>query len=364
MKFRIKYADQVVGAFALLALAALGAALIFIGLNQRWFAKNYHFRSEFDSASSLSPGTAIHLKGFVIGKISKTRINRANTIDVDFFIYDTYIDKVKEFSVLELAVSPIGLGSSLLFHPGRGSLVLPEGAFVYRADSEIGQTVIAADLVDIPVKDDTISRLFSSLNPLLENANKTVLGLNKTVAEMNMALRGEGTGALAGTLRGVESSVASLDRTLAAVGEDVPPIIREADATLKSVNEIASKVDLILGDVKELTASLARPGGAIDALVDPKGSVKTLLDDDNALYDRINALLDQVASTMSSVESISRRVNNEMPGLSVMLSEGKTTLVKVQDVLEGLKNNPLLKGGIPERKSQDTLFRSMRDEEF
>jgi phospholipid/cholesterol/gamma-HCH transport system substrate-binding protein len=364
MKFRIKYADQVVGAFVLLALLALGLTLILIGMNQRWFAKNYHFRSEFSSASNLDAGMAIRLKGFVIGKISTLKLNESNGIDVDFYIYDTYYEKVKEFSVLELTVSPIGLGASLLFHPGRGTLVLPEGSFVYRADSEIGKTVVAADLVDIPVKDDTISRLFSNLNPLLEKTNKTMDTVDKTISELRMSLRGEGTGALAGTMRGVESSIASLDRTLGSVGEKVPSIMSEVDTTLKSVNAIAAKVDGITDDLKRLTAALSEPGGAVDALLDPKGSIKTLLDDDNALYNRINALLDQVASTMSNVDSISRRVNNEMPGLSVMLSEGKSTLVKAQDVLEGLKNNPLLKGGIPERKSQDTLFRSMRDEEF
>lgn len=364
MKFRIKYADQVVGAFMLLALVALGATLILIGTNQRWFAKNYHFRSEFASASNLDAGMAIRLKGFVIGKVSKLGLNPNNSIDVDFYIYDTYYDKVKEFSVLELTVSPIGLGTALLFHPGRGSLTLPEGSFVYRADSETGRTVIAADLVDIPVKDDTISRLFSNLNPLLEKTAKTMDDVDRTVAELRMSLRGEGSGALAGTLRGVQSSVASLDRTLGSVGDKVPPIIAEVDDTMKSVNRIAAKVDGITDDLKKLSDALSRPGGAVDALVNPKGSIKTLLDDDNALYDRINALLDQVASTMTNVDSISRRVNNEMPGLSVMLSEGKATLVKAQDVLEGLKNNPLLKGGIPERKSQDTLFRSMRDEEF
>ncbi len=364
MKFRVKYADQVVGTFILAALTALGVSLILIGVNQRWFAKNYHFRSEFASASSISPGTSIHLKGFVIGKISAVRINSKNGIDVDFYIYDTYYSKVKEFSILELNVSPIGLGSTLVLHPGRGSLVLPEGSFVYRADSEAGRIVVEADLADIPQKDDTLTRLFSNLNPLLENTNKTIVNVNKTIVDLNMALRGEGTGALAGTMRGVESSVGSLNQTLVAVREDVPTLLSEVNVVLASVKGITEKVDGMSADLKQTTAAFADPTGIVTRLLDPKGSVKTILDDDNALFDKINALLAQVNSTMTNVDSISRRLNNEMPGVSLMLAEGKTTLVKAQDVLEGIKNNPLLKGGIPERQTQESLFRSMRDQEF
>jgi phospholipid/cholesterol/gamma-HCH transport system substrate-binding protein len=364
MKFRIKYADQVVGGFVLLALAAFGMALIFIGLNQRWFAKNYYFRSEFDSASSISPGTAIHLKGFAIGKISSVRLNAKNGADVTFYVYDTFYDRIKEFSVLELSVSPIGLGSSLLLHPGRGSLTLPEHSFVYRSDSEAGRTIIDEDLVDIPRKDDTITRLFSTLNPMLENANKTIVNVNKTVTELNLALRGEGSGALAGTLRGVESSVGSLNKTLIAVREDVPPILAEAEDAMASVKAISAKVDGIASDLKETSAAFRDPTGIVTKLLDPKGSVKTILDDDNALYRKVNELLAQANGTMKNLDDISRRLSNEMPGISVLLSEGKTTLVKAQDVLEGLKNNPLLKGGVPERQSQESLFRSMRDEEF
>ena len=39
-----------------------------------------------------------------------------------------------------------------------------------------------------------------------------------------------------------------------------------------------------------------------------------------------------------------------MPSIAVTIDEGRTAIKQAQDVLTGLKNNPLLKGGIPERR--------------
>lgn len=371
MKLRIKYADQVVGAFILLSILALALALIFIGLNQRWLAKNYRFKSEFLSGSGISPGTSISFHGFSIGKIESIKLNRRNTVDVTFYIYDTYYEKVKEFSILELSVSPIGLGSSLLFHQGRGGTTLPEGSFIPRASSSEARAIIENGLVEIPPKDDTITRLLSNVNPLLENANEAVVTLNKTLTEVNYALAGEGSGPVAKILRNADEAVGSLNATMGAVRQDVPVIMAEVDGIMgrvdgimTQVSDVMTRVDSITGDVKELTAAVADPTGLVPKLLDPKGSIKTILDDDDALFNRITGLLDDVKSTMASVDSITRRLNNEMPGISVLLTEGKATLVKAQDVLEGLKNNPILKGGIPERKDQEALFRSLRDKEF
>jgi len=69
MKFKIRYADQIVGFFVILSLLAFGTVLILLGVNQRWFAKDYYFRSVFSSSANIAPGTPILMKGFQVGKI-------------------------------------------------------------------------------------------------------------------------------------------------------------------------------------------------------------------------------------------------------------------------------------------------------
>ena len=56
--------------------------------------------------------------------------------------------------------------------------------------------------------------------------------------------------------------------------------------------------------------------------------------------------------------------NSAQPQIVGLLEQGRTTLDQGQDVLEALKNNPLLRGGVPDRREQQTTFQSYRDEEF
>ncbi len=124
MKFRIRYADRVVGLFVLVALLALAAGIILLGANQRWFSRDFHFTTRLDSAAGASPGTPIYLKGFQVGKVERLSLNEGNEVDADFVIFDKYYPKVRENSVLELVTSPIGLGTQLLFDPGAHAVFL------------------------------------------------------------------------------------------------------------------------------------------------------------------------------------------------------------------------------------------------
>ncbi len=145
MKFRIRFADQVVGAFLLLAVLGVAAILVLVGINQRWFAKDYTFRSRFDSAGGLSVGMPVMLKGFEIGQISRISLNDDNQVDVLFSVQDTFIDKVLPDSVLELTSSPIGLGVTLHFHPGvAGGPPLAEMDFIPSLDLPEGKALVEA----------------------------------------------------------------------------------------------------------------------------------------------------------------------------------------------------------------------------
>jgi phospholipid/cholesterol/gamma-HCH transport system substrate-binding protein len=75
-------------------------------------------------------------------------------------------------------------------------------------------------------------------------------------------------------------------------------------------------------------------------------------------------MLSDTDQTIKNVESMTSTLKSSMPEITSLLAEGKTTVMQTQDVLEGLKNNPLLKGGIPERKTQEAPQPGYRDEDF
>lgn len=365
MKFRIRYADQVVGVFVIVAFAALAVILLAVGSSQRWFARDYNYQTLFPSGAGLSVGTQIQLKGFQIGRITSIRLNGKNEAETSFVIYDNFVDRVRENSLLEFVTSPIGLGSQLLFHPGKSDKRLPERSFIPSFDTPEGRRLVAEGLVDRPPKDDTITRLMSNVNPLIENINATVVQLEKTISLVNGAIEGSGSGPvsdsmkqLSSTLAGVDSLVNQLNGVLSETG---PRVNTVTAAVEQSVPRLLKDVEASVSSVNTITANLAKTSQAV---ADPTGLVPRLIDPSGAMFGHINSSLAQVEATVGNLNRATASFADQMPRIVATLDEVRGAIDQAQAVLEGLRNNPLLRGGISERVQSSSLPSAGRTTDF
>jgi phospholipid/cholesterol/gamma-HCH transport system substrate-binding protein len=92
--------------------------------------------------------------------------------------------------------------------------------------------------------------------------------------------------------------------------------------------------------------------------------VATFLDDNNRLYNQIEGLLDDAVASMGEVKNFSSILSTARPQILELLEEGREAVKLGQDVLEGLRNNPLLRGGITPRLRTPTTQQGYRDEVF
>ena len=93
MKFKIKFADQIVGALSIIAIAALVFFTFFIASTQKWFVKKHYFFTKISSANSVNEGMALQYKGFAIGKVKKISLGDDDNVIVHFYVLDEYIDR-------------------------------------------------------------------------------------------------------------------------------------------------------------------------------------------------------------------------------------------------------------------------------
>jgi len=351
MKFHIRFADQVVGFFVLVALVTIFTIIIFMGINQRWFAKDYYFTSKFLSGNGLSVGMPIKLKGFKIGTVDKIKLNEDNTVEAKFHIFDTYYDKVTRNSVLELTTSPIGIGGSgLQFYPGKSRELIPDNSYIPSLDFKEGQDLVDRGLVDKPQADDTIAKIINRIGPLLDTTNKTLSSINELSVTLDQGLKGNSDTPIADIIAGISILTKQLNEILDNASGEI-------DAILKSTTGITSNIETT-------TESLTDTKGLVTKLLDPKGSIAKLLDDNFELYNQINAILSDVELTTSELGSFTKYINSSRPQISELLEGSREALAKGKDVLEALSNNPLLRGGITEEKDQPTTFRGYRQEDF
>ena len=129
-------------------------------------------------------------------------------------------------------------------------------------------------------------------------------------------------------------------------------LFRSTAKLLDQVSELVASVNVITGNFESTS----------EALKDPTGLIPKLLGDkNNAMYTKIIGIMADIEKSVKSLQSIISNLNSEVPKIAAILNESRLAIQKAQDVLEGIKNNPLIKGGIPERQEQQSLYQSMRE---
>ena len=325
MTFKMKHADKIVGFFILVALVFMISVMIVILLNKRIFIKDPLYKSEFNTAKGLTVNMPIKLSGFEIGQLKTIDLNDENKVDVTFIIYKKWKDKITLNSVLDLSVSPIGIGSEgLVLYPGRfiegtENEGLPSGSFVFSTQSLEGKELIASGKANKPKTTDSITEVVENVNLL--------------ITDIDAIVKGQGEGPLNDTLYSLQSAI-------------------------DNVNQITSDLTL-------LSEQLQSPEGLIPTLLASPGStIDKLFNDNEELYGEIYGSLEGLDSTINNLVQLSSSLVGMTPEINLMLQELTVSLQEAQKVMEGLKNNPLLKGGITEEKQVKKSKTTIREEEF
>ena len=348
MKFRLRFAEQITGLFVLTALALIALVLVLMGINKRWYVDDPVFYSTFNTAKGMNRGMAIEFKGFQVGRVDDLELLDDNSVKVWFTIYKEYHSRVKEHTVIEFAPSPLaGVGgSNLLLHPGKYATAPREsGSYIPSLDFPEGKRIVREGLVETK---SSAADIFAQVQQTLDTVNnETLPEINALINNINAAASGTNSSPLAQTMGNIEE------------------ITEEVAALLKNIN---ARSDVLLDDIEYLADSLSKeladPSALVKKLFAEDSSVSYMLDDNMAIYRKIDSILAGLDNSINQVSDITEYINSTTPQITGLIEEARATLGEGKDVLEGLKNNPLLRGGITEEKKQPTTFQGYRDEDF
>ncbi|MDR2747112.1 MAG: MlaD family protein [Treponema sp.] len=340
MKFTIRHTDRLVGALIITALAALVAVIILLGSSQRWFARNYHFTTYFDSAAGLSKNMAVQYKGFTIGRIKSFDLTPDDRVEVFFYIFDTYISRVRQGSLVDISISPVGLGNQFLFYAGLGSELIAEGELIPAVSSLEGQDALRRGIAFLPKHDDSISMILSQVNSVLGN-------IDNLTRELNDAFEGSDDTSLGRTMGNIETATEGLS--------EIPVMLQG------TVAELLADIDRIMENTQPILANLKLVS---EDLSDPDGTVAQILDAEGPVYTNLASTLESVSGAMKSLEKTAAYIPAQLPQITVMLTEVQDVLGSVEDVLTAVLNNPLLRNGVGNRVRNQPTGTSMRDITF
>ena len=337
MTFKFRHADKIVGLFTLIAVVLLVFMVIFAGVNKKWFTKKVQFESRFTSAAGLKVGMGVNLRGFEIGRIREISLNDDNQVDIVFFVYETYHDRIRPDSVVALPSSLLGAASALDFYPGLSDgPPLESGSFIPSTQIQEGKQLLKQQRVDIATRGDAITDILNDLPGVLATIGQTVTEIGELSRSLDTGIRGSGDDALSETIRNARDITANVEESTAVLTE-------------------------ITLDIEALTAE---PAGLAATLLDPSGSLNTLLNDDDELWNQVMAILAEMETSMAGVSTLANSLAGVSPQLSLTLEETIAALEDARKVMEGLRNNPLLRGGITPENGPVNPGSDLRTEEF
>jgi len=331
MKFSIRFADQIVGALIILAMVILVFVIFMLGSSQRWFSRDYSFKTYCPTADGLSKNMPVQYKGFTIGRVRSFELV-GEQVEVRFTIFDTYIDRVRNGSLVEVLPSPISglMGNQFNFFPGMGKDLIPEGDTIPAVNSIEGRQLMAMGLAVHSERNDNINNIMGSVGTLLGT-------LNALLKDMEEAFEGTERTSLGRTMGGIQQMTQKLP---ADIEDTITRLMAQIEPILVNLRHVSNKVS------------------------DPDGPIESILDVDSDVYKNLVKSLDALAGTLQNVEKTTDVLPAQAPQLAAMITEVRALINTLQDVGTAAKNNPILRGGVPEKKEINTGGANTRDMEF
>ncbi len=386
MKFKLKYADKIVGLFLLIGIFILLLSIIFVIYNQKLFIKRIYFKSRFNDKIGLKINQDIYFKGFTIGKITNYQLNSipkkmkafdfeyhilakilkkyenskdiidfvnsfyifnkdyyilkknisdhdkikllniferigfANSVEITFFIYEPYLNIVKENSCLNKLSNPLSGATIVLLPNSYSDNIAQPNSFIPSLDIEEGLLLMAKG--EIKKEADTISNIIKS----------------------------------------IEDFLASLTSDRNADQNSIARILVNTADSMEILKKELIKFESILNNFNEMTVNFKYLS---NELKDPDGMAKRLIDPDGQImFISIQKSLNSLSEMMEQLAQFSQFINSQSKQIEMILTQSRDMIKETQNVIEGIKNNPLIKGGITEKKSEGVIIESSREKDF
>jgi len=333
MKFKIRFADQIVGFFIIFSLVSLVFVIIMLGKSQRWFSKDVSFNALLYTAGGLSKNMAVQYKGFTIGNVKTFYLTENDNVIVTFIIFEEYRDRVRKGSMVEIAESPVGLGNKFLFYAGNGD-ILDEGSLLPVVGTAQAVELVRQGLAEEPKAGDSITAIMNKVNAILDDVNLVTTQIGEALGVgSNETEIGKIIGSLQNTMTGAEDIPYSITRTINEIRSDIGPILENINIMITELNN-------------------------------PDGLLYTVLDTDKDVYTNLVKSLTSVSAILDNLERTTEFIPAQLPQLAGLIMDLRVTMKTAEDLMTALTNNPLLKGGVPGRLEPEDSGTNPRNIQF
>lgn len=111
--FKFNKFERVAGLFVVTAIAGFVFAIAGVAIKQGWFEAKIEYKTIFQQADGVRPGTSVQLAGLKAGSVESVELLPDNRIQVKFYVLSKFSERIREDSRAQL-IRPFVIGERLL----------------------------------------------------------------------------------------------------------------------------------------------------------------------------------------------------------------------------------------------------------
>jgi len=278
-------------------------------------------RTYFKFAGGVQPGAPVRFGGLAVGKVTRVRVDPANSTRIEIAIAVNKDAPLKTDSVAK--ITTLGPLTDNYIEISTGS----QGA----APAQPGSILQSTEAFGLPQLSDAAQTMVPQMQSALQKLNENLDGLQVTIARANDLLNDDNRKNLASSLSGLAQTVAEARPKVAGSLDNLNGMLADArpklSASLTNVQQLTAKLDPVLDDLKTTTTRANDTLAHVDALLlenrpDLRASVtglretvakaSVLLDQFNQIFnqnsDNIDGLLDNMRMTAENLRVLTETV--------------------------------------------------------
>ena len=304
------------------ALTAIAIAVLILGFNylkgRNLTERSHTIYAVFPNVEGVTPAGAVFINGFQVGRVRELKAKDENLTCIVVSINLTKNVNIPVNSTAFLEKSLLG-STAVKIQLGSGTKLIEDG-----------------DTLQVYSKPDMVAELKSTLNPAVDNINKTLVALEGVIQKLNSILDPNVKNNLQATISNLSTSSQSLAGLLNNQTGALAKSLNHVESITSNLQKSNGKIDTTLGNIQKATAkfaeikieetleclkkTLTQLETTIQKANNPNSSVGALLND-RKLYDEIRQTNRSLTTLLDDFKTHPKRYIN----VSVFGKKDKTT---------------------------------------
>jgi phospholipid/cholesterol/gamma-HCH transport system substrate-binding protein len=287
-------------------------------------------RTYFKFAGGVQPGAPVRFGGLAVGKVTRVRVDPANSTRIEIAIAVDKDAPLKTDSVAK--ITTLGPLTDNYIEISTGSV----GA----APAPSGSTLQTTEAFGLPQLSDAAQTMMPELQKAVQTLNQNLDGMKVTIARVNDLLNDGNRKNIANSLSGIAQTVAEAQPKVAASLDNLNGMLADSrpkvSASLTNVQQLTAKLDPVLDDLKTATTRANETLTHLDATLienqpDIRASVAGLrvtVAKSSALLDQFNQIVDQNSDNIDGLLENMRMTAENLRVLTETVARSPASLIR------------------------------------